>query len=222
MGNFVFIIFMFVCVGVIYLVHRYLGKSEAYLLAICYSLIGFITSFKVVTLFGIHINLSIVFVSAMIVLLYYFNRKYEYDDAKNVMFVMIFSTLLSLVLLMVNVFLMPSINDKMGVVYQSLVFDNLAILILYPISLSVALVLANYCFNVIIVEKNKNIVSIILTLIGIVFIYVFLFVYFSYAIIIRFDTAMGIAISSFLVMCLIITLYFLIMDKLFMIRKVKR
>ncbi len=62
----------------------------------------------------------------------------------------------------------------------------------------------------------------ILVLVGITFIDVFIFIYFSYAIIIRFDIAMKIAISNYLFKCLIVVSYFLIVDKLFMIRKVKK
>lgn len=218
----VFMLLMTICMSIVYLVHRYFGKNEFYLLAIVYSIISFIMSFKIIYLFGIDINLGIVFSSSLVMILYYFIHRYGNDDAKKVIMVMIVSTLVCACLLMINAFMIPSLYDRMSSMYQGLVFDNLAIVILYPISLIITLFLCNYAFNELLHEKEKRLLKMIMALVGITFIDVFIFIYFSYAIIIRFDIAMKIAISNYLLKCLIVVGYFLIMDKLFMIRKVKK
>ena len=165
----IFVLLMAICMGIIYFVHRYFGKNEFYLLAIVYSIISFVMSFKIVHLLGIDVNLGIIFSSSLIMILYYF-----------------------------------------------------AIVIMYPISLTITLFLCNYAFNELLQVKEKRALRMILVLVGITFIDVFIFIYFSYAIIIRFDIAMKIAISNYLLKCLIVVSYFLIVDKLFMIRKVKK
>ena len=53
------------------------------------------------------------------------------------------------------------------------------------------------------------------------FIDVAIFVYFSYAFIIRFDIAMKIAIDNYLIKVIVMLVYVLIVNKLFMVRKVK-
>ena len=167
----IFVLLMAICMGIIYFVHRYFGKNEFYLLAIVYSIISFVMSFKIVHLLA---------------------------------------------------FMIPSLYDKMSAMYQGLILDNLAIVIMYPISLTITLFLCNYAFNELLQVKEKRALRMILVLVGITFIDVFIFIYFSYAIIIRFDIAMKIAISNYLLKCLIVVSYFLIVDKLFMIRKVKK
>ena len=52
MSIFVFLLLMVICLGFIYLVHRYLGKNEFYLLAIIYAVISFVMSFKIIYVFG--------------------------------------------------------------------------------------------------------------------------------------------------------------------------
>ncbi len=218
----IFVLLMAICMGIIYFVHRYFGKNEFYLLAIVYSIISFVMSFKIVHLLGIDVNLGIIFSSSLIMILYYFIHRYGNDDAKKVIVVMIVSTLICACLLMINAFMIPSLYDKMSAMYQGLILDNLAIVIIYPISLTITLFLCNYAFNELLQVKEKRTLRMILVLVGITFIDVFIFIYFSYAIIIRFDIAMKIAISNYLFKCLIVVSYFLIVDKLFMIRKVKK
>ena len=53
------------------------------------------------------------------------------------------------------------------------------------------------------------------------FIDVAIFIYFSYAFIIRYDTVIEIAIDNYLVKVGIMIIYTLIVNKLFMVRKVK-
>lgn len=218
----IFVLLMAICMGIIYVVHRYLGKNEFYLLAIIYSVISFIMSFKIINVFGTNINLGIVFSSSLVMILYYFIYRYGNDDGKKVIITMIVSTLVCASFMMINVFMVPSLYDNMSSFYQNMVLDNLSVVALYPMMLSVSLYLANYAFNELLHVKDKRFVKFMLVFIGISFIYVFGFIYFSYAIIIRFDVAMVIAISSYLVMCFIMFVYFLIVDKLFVIRKVKK
>lgn len=222
MDIFVLVLLMAICMGVIYIVHRYFGKNEFYLLAIIYTIISFVMSFKIVHIFGTDINLGIVFSSSLIMILYYFIYRYGNDDGRRVSILMIVSTLVCASFMMINAFMIPSLYDKMSSFYQNMVLDNLAVICLYPMALSVALVLSNYAFNEFLHVKDKRFIKFVLVLLGISFIDVALFVYFSYAIIIRFDIAMGIAISSYLFKCLIMVSYFLIVDKLFVIRKVKK
>lgn len=222
MSVFVFLLLMIICLGFIYLVHRYLGKTEFYLLAIIYAVISFILSFKIIYAFGISINLGIIFSSSLVMILYYFIRRYGDDDAKKVILVIIISTIICALFMLLNVFMTPSLYDNMSSYYQNLILNNLAIVVLYPLTLTTVLYLARYSFNELSNTESKGFIKMILMLIGISFIYTGIFIYFSYAIIIRFDVAIKIFLGNYLVMSLILIVYFLVIDKLFMIRKVKR
>ena len=122
---------------------------------------------------------------------------------------------------MLSGFMIPSIYDNMSVFYQRLVLDNLAIVILYPVSLVITMFLSEYCFRELKKENSKKMIKTILTIFGIVFIDAAIFIYFSYAFIIRFNTAMNIAIDNYLIKVGIMIVYILIVNKLFMVRKVK-
>ena len=221
MGIVIFLLLVCICLGLIYIVHKYFDKHEFYILAIIYSILSFIMSFKLVNIFGIDINLGIIFSSGLLVILYYFVNRYGKGEDKKLITTIGISTLLFGIVLILNTLIVPSLNDENSIIYQDLIFSNMPILILYPISLVGTLLLGNYTFNELKKENNKRIIKTILTIIGILFADVFVFMYFSYAFIIRFDTSMMITLGNYLVKTVITVVYILIINKIFGVKKVK-
>jgi len=217
----IFLLLMAICLGTIYLVHKYFGKEQFYLLGVIYSVVSFILSFKLVNVFGVNINANIIFSSGILLILYYFVNRFSEKESRKFMITILFTSLMCMCFFMLTAFMIPSIYDKMSVFYQSLILDNLAIVILYPISLAITMFLSEYCFKELKNEDRKKIIKLLLTIFGIIFIETAIFIYFSYAFIIRFDTAIQIAIDNYLVKVGIMTIYTLIVNKLFAVRKVK-
>lgn len=221
MGICVFLLLLAVCLGAIYLVHKYFGKEQFYLLGIIYSVVSFLLSFKLINVFGVNINANIIFSSGLLIMLYYFVNRYSDKESRKFIIVVLFSSLICILFFMLTAFMVPSIYDKMSIFYQSLVLDNLAIVILYPISLAVTMFLSEYCFRELKGENKNKFIKLLLTIFGIIFIDTAIFIYFSYAFIIRFDTSIKISIDNYLVKVCIMTIYVLIVNKLFAVRKVK-
>lgn len=217
----IFLLLISICLGLIYLVHKYFGKSEFYILAIIYSILSFIMSFKLVNIFGVDINLSIIFSSGLLVILYYFINRYGKGEDKKLITTIGISTLLFGIILILNTIIVPSLSDKNSIIYQSLIFDNIPILILYPISLIGTLIFSSYIFNELKKEDSYRLVKTLLTVVGIVFADVFIFIYFSYAFIIKFDTSIMIALGNYLFKTIIVIIYILIINKIFDVKKVK-
>jgi len=217
----IFLLLMAICLGTIYLVHKYFGKEQFYLLGVIYSVVSFILSFKLVNVFGVNINANLIFSSGILLILYYFVNRFSEKESRKFMITILFTSLMCMCFFMLTAFMIPSIYDKMSVFYQSLILDNLAIVILYPISLAITMFLSEYCFKELKNEDRKKIIKLLLTIFGIIFIETAIFIYFSYAFIIRFDTAIQIAIDNYLVKVGIMTIYTLIVNKLFAVRKVK-
>lgn len=217
----IFLLLISICLGLIYLVHKYFGKSEFYILAIIYSILSFIMSFKLVNIFGVDINLSIIFSSGLLVILYYFINRYGKGEDKKLITTIGISTILFGIILILNTIIVPSLSDKNSIIYQSLIFDNIPILILYPISLIGTLIFSSYIFNELKKEDNYRLVKTLLTVVGIVFADVFIFIYFSYAFIIKFDTSIMIALGNYLFKTIITIMYILIINKIFDVKKVK-
>ena len=217
----IFLLLMSICLGLVYLVHKYNGKEQFYLLGIIYSIISFILSFKLINILGVDINANIVFNSGLLIILYYFVNRYNDKESRKFIFTIIAVTFICALFLMGSAFAIPSIYDKMSSFYQNLIFDNLAIVILYPISLVITLFLSEYCFKELKVENNKKLLKTLLTVVGIMFIDAAIFIYFSYAFIIRFDIAMKIAIDNYLIKVVVLALYILIVNRVFMVKKVK-
>lgn len=216
-----FLLFMAICLGMVYLVHKYFGKEQFYLLGIVYSVVSFIMSFKLVNVFGVNINANVIFSSGILLILYYFVSRYNENESKKFIFTILVSSVLCMCFFMLTAFMIPSIYDKMSIFYQDLVLSNLAIVILYPISMLITLFLSMYCFRELKKEEKNVMLKTIFTILGILFIDTAIFVYFSYAFIIRFDTAIEIAIDNYLVKAGIVIIYILIVNKLFMVKKVK-
>lgn len=221
MGLCVFLLLMAICLGLVYVVHKYFGKEEFYLLGIIYSIVSFIMSFKIVEILGININANVIFSSGLLLILYYFVNRYNEKESRKFIFTTVICSLICMSFFMITAFMMPSIYDKMSVFYQSLLLDNLAIVILYPVSQCATMFLSEYCFKELKKEDSKKDIKTILTIFGIMFIDVAIFIYFSYAFIIKYDTAIEIAIDNYLVKVGIMIIYTLIVNKLFMVRKVK-
>jgi len=217
----VFLLLIAICLGLIYLVHKYFGKEQFYLLGIIYSIISFILSFKLVNIMGVNINPSILFNSGLLLMLYYFVNRYNEKESRKFIFTIIIVSLMCVVFFIGTAIMTPSIYDKMSIFYQNLVLDNLALVILYPISLSATMFLSEYCFRELKNEESRRIIKTILTIFGIILVDVAIFIYFSYAFIIRYDTAVKIAIDNYLVKICIMIIYILIVNRLFMVRKVK-
>ena len=220
-GVVVFLLLTMVCLGLIYVVHRYFGKEQFYLLGIIYSILSFVLSFKLINILGVDINANIIFSSGLLMLLYYFVNRYNEKESRRFIFTIISVTLICICFLIVTSVMVPSIYDKMSIFYQNMIFSNLPIIILYPISLCISLFLGEYCFKELKKEENKKNIKLIPIIFGIIFIDVAVFIYFSYAFIIKFNTAINIAIDNYLVKVCIMIVYTLIVNKLFMVRKVK-
>ena len=221
MSIMVFLLLIAVCLGIVYLFHKYFGKEQFYLIGIIYSIVSFILSFKIVNVFGVNINANIVFSSGLLLILYYFVNRYSEKESSKFIITILTSSLVFMCFFMLTAFTVPSIYDNTSVFYQSLILNNLPIVILYPISLAITLFLSEYCFRELSRESKKKIIKLIFIIFGIVFIDTAIFIYFSYAFIIRFDTAMRIAIDNYLFKIGIITIYTLIVNRLFTVRKVK-
>lgn len=221
MGIVVFLLLMIICIGLVYVVHKYFGKEEFYLLTVIYSIVSFLMSFKLVNVFGIDINGSVIFSSGLLVILYYFINRYSDKEYKRFITVVGVSTLMCIFLLLLVAFMIPSIYDWASSSYQNMVFDNLPIIILYPIANFVTLFLSSYCFKELKKEDKNELCKTLLTLVGIMFIDTFVLIYFTYAFLVKFDTSIIIALDNYLIKTIIMVIYILIVNKLFMIRKVK-
>ena len=83
MNLIVFLLLSIICIGLIYVVHKYFGKEELYFLTIIYTIISFLLSFKIINLFGLDINMGIIFSSGLLVILYYFVNRYSAKETRN-------------------------------------------------------------------------------------------------------------------------------------------
>ena len=220
MNGVIFLLLLVICVGLIYIVHRYFGKHEFYLLSVIYSIISFVMSFKMVKILGLNINMGIIFSTGIIGLLYYFVNKYNDSESKKFIITIMISTISSIVIMVLSAMMIPSIYDENIVLFKDLLLDNYAILIFYPIGLLGTLLFANYSFKGLKkIEVNKKINAII-SIIGITFINVFVGIYFSSAINNGFRNSHFIAIDNYFIMTIImIGMYFLV-NKIIKIKKV--
>lgn len=221
MGEFVLFLTFFMCLGLFYVAHKYFGKHELYILTILFSVISFISSFKLVRIFGFDINISIVFISAILMVLYYFINRFNKAETEKFIFTIIISTLLLELLFIIISLMMPSVYDKNLILFSKMIFDNYSILIFYPIQLILLLFLSRFAFRELKKIKEFKIVKTVLAFIGIAFTGVFTFLYFSYAIIIRFDEALFIALDNYFLMTILIISYYFITNRIMKVKKVE-
>lgn len=216
-----FLLFITICIGIIYIVHKYFGKYEFYFVGIIFTIISFLMSFKLVNVFGLDINPSIIFSSGLLVILYYFIKRYDIKEYKKFSVLVLVTNVVLYLYLLINTFMIPSIYDRTSSLYQSLVLDNLVIFITYPISMLITLYLSGYCFKELKGENDKRNIKLITTIVGLMFIDTFIFIYFSYAFLIRFDKAIIIAIENYFIKCIIMIMYVFFVNRILSVKKVK-
>ena len=221
MSGFIFLITMIICFVLFYVVYKYFGKHEFYLLSIIYSILSFIFSFKLISILGLNINTSIIFCSILILMLYHFISRYGKDEYKKYIMTIFLSTIAAEIFMVINALVIPSIYDEKIGLFQNLLFENWSIFVLYPIVLLIVLLLGSYSFNELKSDDRNRSVKMIVTIVGISFIYTFSFVYFSYAFLIRFTEALLISLDNYLIMINIMIAYYLCYIKLIKRRKVK-
>ena len=222
MSEILFLLFITICIGIIYIIHKYYGKYEFYFIGIIYTIISFFMSFKLINVFGMDINPSIIFSSGLLVIIYYFIKRYDIKEYKKFNMMIIITNIILYIYLLVNTFMIPSIYDRMSSLYQNLVLNNLIIFITYPISMIITLYLGGYCFKELKGETEKKSIKLAATILGLMFIDTFIFIYFSYAFLIRFDKAIIIAIENYFIKCIIMIMYVFFVNKILSVKKVKQ
>ncbi len=222
MNLLIFLLISIICMGILYLIHKYFGKEEFYLAAIIYSVISFLLSFKIIKLFGLNINCSIIFSSSLIAILYYFINKYASKEVKKLITLIMISTIGSIIFMIFSSVTLPIVDDAISNYYQDLVFNNIPAIIFYPLSLFITLCISKYCFEELKLEKRYKLLKMIFTIIGIMFIDVFIFDYFNYAFLIHFDKALLIALDNYLVKTIIMVIFIILTMRLLNVKKVKK
>lgn len=221
MSEFIFILLIVICLYSMSVIHKYYDKKAFYVFTTIASIASLIMSFKLVKVFGININMSIVFNTVLIFILYYFVTKYNHKETNRLIFLDIISILLANIFLITTAVAVPSVYDRFNIYYQHLVFDNLVVMLLYPISTLVSLLLSRYCMIELSSDKNRRVFKTILTMLGITFIYNLLFVYFSYAFLINFSDALVVALDNYLVQAIMMIVFIFVLNKIFKVKKVK-
>ena len=221
MNIILFLLLMVICISLVYVVHKYFNKHEFYILTIIYTIISFILSFKMIDIFGININLGIVFSSGLLMILYYFVNKYDKKESNKFIFIIGSVLLLLEIFLLLNAFIIPSINDINSTMYYDLLLNNYPLFIFSFISLIGELVLGNYMFNILKSEEKNKILKTIIIVIGITFLSVYILMFINYLFIFDYKTSLLLALDNYLIKVVIVTLFIIIMNKVFKVKKVK-
>lgn len=221
MSEFIFLLFMIICFGSLYIVHKYFGKHVFYLISVVYSILSFLFSFKLVKVFGMDINISIIFSVGILYILYYFVNRYGKDDIKKIIIVDMTSIITCELLVIATSLLIPSISSDVTLLFQNLFFENWPIFVFYPLSFMIMLILGSYSFKELkTVEKSKKLIA-ILTIVGVLFVDVFIFMYFSYAIIINFNDSILITIGNYFIKTIIAIIAYFYINIIMGLKKVK-
>lgn len=221
MSILVFILLFIIMIGLIYLVHRYLSKSELYLLALIYGIISFIMSFKMINIFGIYVNGSIIFNTGLIMILYYFINKYNEKEIKRLIISIILSICFIDVLVLINGLIEPSLYNNNYAYFRDMVVNNYMIFILYPIFTFISLFLYTYLFKEIKKIKEDKDLKILLPILGLTFIDIFIFVFLTNIIKFRFGISFMIALGNYIVKSFIMIGSIFLIDRIVKIKKVK-
>ena len=198
MGELIFIVLILLTFLTIFCIYQMLDKRGLYFSLVITDILGFIMSFKVISIFKMNINLSIFPIIASLSVIYIFITKYGYKEIKNLLCITLYSNIsIALLLAIMNEFI-PAITETISINMEGTFGYNYKILISYPIIILLSQYITIKLYKLIMTLQNNILISIVLTYIITGLIYTVLFYILSYINILELRYSLFLGISSYI------------------------
>ena len=198
MGEIIFVVLILLTMLTIFCIYQMLDKRGLYFSLVITSILGFIMSFKIISIFKMNINLGIFPIIATLSIIYIFITKYGHKETKNLIYITLYSNIaVALLLAIMNEFI-PAITETISINMEETFGYNYKILIIYPIIIALSQYLTIKLYKLIMTLQNNILVSIVLTYIITGIIYTVLFYITSYINILQLRYSLFLGISTYI------------------------
>lgn len=198
MGEIIFVVLILLTMLTIFCIYQMLDKRGLYFSLVITSILGFIMSFKIISIFKMNINLGIFPIIASLSVIYTFITKYGHKETKNLLNITLYSNIAVAILLSIMNEFIPAITETISINMEETFGYNYKILIIYPIIILLSQYFTIKLYKLIMILQNNIYISIILTYIITGLIYTVLFYIISYINILQIRHSLFLGISTYI------------------------
>lgn len=205
MEEIILLILILLTMLTIFCLYKMLDKRGLYFSLVITTLIAFVLSFKITSVFKMNINIGIVPLIASLSTIYIFITKYGYKECKELIKITLYSNITTSLLIATMNYFIPAITETISINMEGTFAYNYKILITYPIIITISQILVIKLYKLIKQIINNMPMCIMLTYIITGLLYTVIFYIFAYLKTIEIKYSIYIGISSFII-GLVITL----------------
>lgn len=133
MDGIVFLVLTIISILTTYCLYKIYEKRGLYFSLVIMSLITYIFSFKILTIFTISINLGITTMVGCFTIIYVLINKYGIKEAKTIISLTLYTNIISGILLLLTNYYIPAVTEVITISIEGVFLYNYKLLIAYPI-----------------------------------------------------------------------------------------
>ena len=203
MTEFILIMIFLINTLLIYFLYKTLEKRGLYFAVVILSILSFIMSFKITSVFKMNINLGIVPLVSLLSIYYIYLIKYSKKDIKHMIIISLVTNIITALLITTLNYYIPAITETISINIEGTFKYHYKILIIYPLIILFSEYLIIKFYSFIAELQNNIIISVILSYIITGLIYTVIFSVLGYINIFDFKSSIFLGITTYIIGLLI-------------------
>lgn len=135
MSEILFILIILLCITTIFCMYNFLNKEGLYFVLINLIVLINILSHKIINIFDFNLDISIIPHTFIFVIIYILLKKYALKEKNKIFKMSLYTSLLSLVLLIISNLYIQLVEDNMSMNLYTMFFNNFKSLLIVPLTL---------------------------------------------------------------------------------------
>ena len=222
MTEFILIMIFLINTLLIYFLYKTLEKRGLYFAVVILSILSFIMSFKITSVFKMNINLGIVPLVSLLSIYYIYLIKYSKKDIKQMIIISLVTNIITALLITTLNYYIPAITETISINIEGTFKYHYKILIIYPLIILFSEYLIIKFYTFITELQNNIIISVILSYIITGLIYTVIFSVLGYINIFDFKSSIFLGITTYIIGLLITLISALFINYIMGSKKVRK
>ena len=221
MSEIILIILLLLALLTIYCLYRMLEKRGLYFCIVLLNIISFVLAFKIIEVFKVNINASIISIIPALTIIYIFIMKYGYKEVNSLIILTLYSNIVTAIMLIIMNYFIPAVTETISINMQGTFEYNYKLLIAYPIIVFITQKSIVKLYKLVYSIQENIILCTILTHIITAVLYTVIFCTIGYIGIMKLKYALFVGISSYIIGLPIMIINIIFIEYLLKNKKVK-
>lgn len=199
MTEVILIMILAICLLLIYFLYKTLDKRGLYFSLVILSILTFIFTFKITTVFKMNTNLGIVTLVPMLSIFYIYLIKYGEKDIRQLIIISLITNIITALLITTLNYYIPAITETISINIEGTFKYHYKILIVFPLIILLSEYLITKFYTFVSELQSNTIISIILTYIITGLVYTLIFMVISYIKIFDIKSSIFLGITTYII-----------------------